>query len=409
MGMSANKVLQLGRTFDDLQYVPQQGLRPIINNVMELSPALGMAMIAVQLLITHWDELSAAFGKSKVKTQAEEMEELADKISKTADETARLHQLEERRQNAKAQEHGKTEDQKHQEDTVNKAFVDNGYGNSRQAVMDATGLGAAKAVDQNLLDEQKKAMKEFAGALDVAARSPQWANDARDAVGTGLASYQKKLNDVNQRVTDARNDPVTNRMADVATDPAKLQELINALERKGGQDDLVAKLKQATPAGHQAQLDKDAEDERIFKESGESGKEAHDRLQKIRKQQKEHTADAVSRVGPSINDKLQANLYDQMKTGVDPEFTMNDERDGVVTPAASNARRRRRRRPGHSPEDPRQGQGGGPQRHRQRQESPQQFEEEETRARRRSATPSSNTRARSATSTRPRPRPSNPR
>src|SRR5947199_207999 len=73
-GMSGHKIMQLGQTMDDLQYVGEQGLRPIINNVMQLSPLLGMAMIAAQLLYTQWDNLVGLFGQGHVKTQAEEME-----------------------------------------------------------------------------------------------------------------------------------------------------------------------------------------------------------------------------------------------------------------------------------------------------------------------------------------------
>ena len=88
--MSGQKLMQLGQTLDDMQYVGEQGLRPIINNVMQLSPVLGTAMIAVQLLYSNWDNLSKLFGAGHVKTQAEEMEELRKKTSLTADEAERL-------------------------------------------------------------------------------------------------------------------------------------------------------------------------------------------------------------------------------------------------------------------------------------------------------------------------------
>lgn len=103
-GIASHKVMQLGQTLDDLQYVPEQGLRPIINNVMQLSPVLGIAMIAAQLLYTNWDNLAKLFGQGHTKSQAEEMEELGKKTEKTAEETAKLLKYEEMRAHVKAQE-----------------------------------------------------------------------------------------------------------------------------------------------------------------------------------------------------------------------------------------------------------------------------------------------------------------
>jgi hypothetical protein len=47
----------LGHTLDDLQYVGEQGLRPIINNLMQIHPAVGVAAIAIDQLIKHWEDL----------------------------------------------------------------------------------------------------------------------------------------------------------------------------------------------------------------------------------------------------------------------------------------------------------------------------------------------------------------
>ena len=95
-GKAGQKILDMGRLLDDLQYVPQQGLRPIINNVMELAPAIGIAMIAIQTLISNWEALSKLWSQGGTRTEAQEMEELAKNTAKTADELARLNTLKER-------------------------------------------------------------------------------------------------------------------------------------------------------------------------------------------------------------------------------------------------------------------------------------------------------------------------
>jgi len=59
-GMASNKLLQFGNTLDDLQYVGEMGLRPIINNIMQISPAAGIALLAFDQLRKHGDALAPA-------------------------------------------------------------------------------------------------------------------------------------------------------------------------------------------------------------------------------------------------------------------------------------------------------------------------------------------------------------
>lgn len=51
------QLMALGQTLDDLQYVGEMGLRPIINNLMMLSPALGIAVIAFDQIRKHSEGL----------------------------------------------------------------------------------------------------------------------------------------------------------------------------------------------------------------------------------------------------------------------------------------------------------------------------------------------------------------
>ncbi len=47
---AAYKLQQLGGTLDDLQYVGEQGLRPVLNNIMQISPTVGIGLLAFDLL-----------------------------------------------------------------------------------------------------------------------------------------------------------------------------------------------------------------------------------------------------------------------------------------------------------------------------------------------------------------------
>jgi hypothetical protein len=85
-----HKLMVVGQTLDDLQYVGQMGIRPIIGNLMQFSAALGIVLIVGNLVYSNWDKLMSLFGTGKVRTEAEEMEELARKTKLTAEETARL-------------------------------------------------------------------------------------------------------------------------------------------------------------------------------------------------------------------------------------------------------------------------------------------------------------------------------
>lgn len=103
-GGSGMGLLVLSQAVDDIQY----GFRAIVNNIpqmgmalgsvlgkstewsMKFGGALGIAAVAVNLLITHWDDLMGMMGLGKVLTEAEQMEKLAKATKLTADEQERL-------------------------------------------------------------------------------------------------------------------------------------------------------------------------------------------------------------------------------------------------------------------------------------------------------------------------------
>lgn len=91
---STRGLQNFANTLDDLQYVPEQGLRPILNNFAQFAPALAIAGIAVDQFIRHWDDISQAFGaESKTLTEAERWEKLAKAIHRTAEEELQYNQM----------------------------------------------------------------------------------------------------------------------------------------------------------------------------------------------------------------------------------------------------------------------------------------------------------------------------
>jgi hypothetical protein len=65
----------IGQTMDDLQYVETMGLRPILNNIMAISPQVGIAMLSADLIVKKtvgsWGKLFEMLGYAPLKTTIE--------------------------------------------------------------------------------------------------------------------------------------------------------------------------------------------------------------------------------------------------------------------------------------------------------------------------------------------------
>lgn len=90
-GDMSNKLQVFGQGLDDLQYVAEQGLRPIIGNLMQMSPIIGIAAIGVNLLWNNWDKLGDLLGEGHTETEAERMERLEKATNRTVEETRELN------------------------------------------------------------------------------------------------------------------------------------------------------------------------------------------------------------------------------------------------------------------------------------------------------------------------------
>lgn len=135
-------MMQFGYMIDDVQY----GLKNILNNVAPLTQsvagALGataqtasmiggvtqIAAVAVYQLYTHWDQLMEAMGSPVLRSRAEEMDILAKKTEKTAEETKKLADYEERLASARTRTGAESEVEKEAEAKTTKAIGEAGGG-----------------------------------------------------------------------------------------------------------------------------------------------------------------------------------------------------------------------------------------------------------------------------------------
>ncbi len=161
LGSASYKLQAFGQLLDDMQYVGTQGLQPVINNIMQLSPALGIALIAGEQLYKNWGDLSAIFGGAATKSQAADMEELRKKTSLTADEAERLARITSTGQRVKELRAAPTEEQRKQDAAASKAIADAGFGNVARGLLTTNpalvdGQGEAMAQTQKIAELERK-------------------------------------------------------------------------------------------------------------------------------------------------------------------------------------------------------------------------------------------------------------
>jgi hypothetical protein len=97
------KLLAMGNLFDDLQYMGTMGLRPIINNVMQIAPSVGIAMIGIEILrkgvVSMMGQTDAAAGsieafKEKIEALEKKPHKIAFDYSDLAAAKAKLEEIE---------------------------------------------------------------------------------------------------------------------------------------------------------------------------------------------------------------------------------------------------------------------------------------------------------------------------
>ena len=81
-GAAGYRIMQLGQTMDDLQYVGEMGIRPIINNIMQIAPAAGIALIGINQIINNWDQVREIFRDTAVGDALDTIGEKADELGR---------------------------------------------------------------------------------------------------------------------------------------------------------------------------------------------------------------------------------------------------------------------------------------------------------------------------------------
>ncbi len=278
---AAYKLQLFGGLLDDFQYVAEQGLRPIIGNVMQLSPAIGIALIAGQALYKNWDNLTGIFTGPATRTAAEEMEELGKKTKLTADEAERLARASAVGAKVNDLRGGQTEAQSKQDAAVTAAINQAGFRNVAAGVLKAA---------PDLVDNQGTAAvakEALAKAKSLLASAQASGADSEDFTAIGRA--EQGVRDAEVTLKDARRQTAENMASTGALAklfPGGLAQLRGLVEKdpdafgpNGNQ--LRGDLKEA------AKSPEDIEDEKHQAHYDEQIRANDDRLARIAEQEEE--------------------------------------------------------------------------------------------------------------------------
>lgn len=318
---------QLGYTLDDLQ----SGFRGVSNNIQPLlsgfgasgglAGALSIAAIAAYQLYSHWDDLMDAFGMGRVRTQAEEMDALAKKTGKTADETERLLKYQRQQGIVDTQRKGLTSAETAQEKAVNAAVAEGGG--------DDVVKGLARIKQLN--DPRTKRID------DEEAKYEAYVTGTGGQVSQATRDRFRKRRDA---IAEQQDREARAELAKAAMDPGALQGLIGKVTSNPGAfgpkaGALAAGLLQATPEFQAGEAEnqkigrkadearKDAERERAEKDA-EQDYEYEKMQQQIRDMQaakaekKRKVAEGVQnarRQDPNLGDMLSTLIYTAAKQG----------------------------------------------------------------------------------------------
>lgn len=226
MGQAAT---QAGYLADDLQQFKNgaaAGMQAIGNNIQPLlaaipglaafAPYIATAAIAVAQLYEHWDDLMGLIGQGKVKTEADEMEELGKKTHKTAEETKTLAEWKQKVKDIDAQQTDKTKEGGAAEKAAHNAIVEGPYANVRGALEKIYG----KNIKNSAPAEMEQELKDAQADLD----SHQRKLDSGHLTGSQTVAVQEGRDEAQARLK-AANDKFAAYYGD------KLNEMVLALEK----------------------------------------------------------------------------------------------------------------------------------------------------------------------------------
>lgn len=251
------KMIQFGQIIDDLQYVPQQGLRPILNNIMQIAPAIGIALVAVEGLVKAFGGWEKILAPGHTKTEAERMDELAKATEHVAAATDKLIKMKRIQAAVEAQQSSQTETEETQAKTV------------REAVKEGPQDLVKKGLVEVHADEITKTDAEASAAFDQleAARSKRYLDVIGGKKAKGMNQKQldeyidsyKTVKPLKEAYQDKLDKAARKIMAEAEADPQALDRLIRMVDANPGAfpKGLGDQLREATPAGQKAIKDWD--------------------------------------------------------------------------------------------------------------------------------------------------------
>ena len=227
---SGNKLAVFAQGLDDLQYVPEMGLRPILNNVIQLSPALGVAGIAVQTLVSHFGGFAALVGEKHIPTAAEQMKELGDKTQRTADEQARLNKLTREQAAGKSLDESQTAAAKKVQDAAEKSLKEAEPLNLRRSIIDRA--PDLTKDDPDLADARRKLAENTRYIADKQKLADTSSDeDQRLRAGRDLAAAMEHRAKLQQKVADEEDAAAQRFINSVPFSDYARKRLIEAIDK----------------------------------------------------------------------------------------------------------------------------------------------------------------------------------
>jgi hypothetical protein len=162
----AQALYQLGSALDDLQY----GFRGVLNNLPMIALAMGkpglaggiaIAATATYQLFQHYDELLKAFGLNKVKSEAEQMKQLAENTARTATEQERLNRARQQQGTVEAQQGQLSKEEEESARRIHEAIGEAGGSARIKEALGKSGLAKPDEAERLRLEHEIENLEDY--------------------------------------------------------------------------------------------------------------------------------------------------------------------------------------------------------------------------------------------------------
>jgi hypothetical protein len=323
-GASTHKLQVFAQTLDDLQYVPEMGLRPILNNLTQISPALAVLGIGVQAVISNWGSLIGLMGSGKLETEAAEMERLGKATRMTADEADRLSKLQQQEAGKQLAAGAKTPGRKAEEQSIEDLLE-----KQNPAIMQAIREARGASIDRVAKSQEAG---EYAKEWGMSAIMNE-AKVAFEAIVTPMEFSEKAAQAERQRQAYDLNARRTGRVEQIARDETNTQAgnldakgirtLIEDLEKlpdvgkkfPGLIGDLINALPENKAAQEQLERDGEVQAKQVRERMAEAKKEQAERERMDEKRKAQDREDARNKIEDEIkaNEKVKDGLREDLE------------------------------------------------------------------------------------------------